>query len=84
MHRWGEGGCAGSRQREGCDQHDSSHHRQDEDAALGTSGAAAHPRAAHGVRRQQAVCADSAAVGNAEEEGLCPVPCRMQSDGPPQ
>src|ERR1700760_1550684 len=84
MRRGGEERGASARQRDRSDEYDDGHHGKYEDAALWSRAAAAHPRGTEGMRGEQTVRAGSAAVSNAEEKGLRPVPRSVQADGPPQ
>ena len=58
--------------------------REHEDAALGPGGSAAQERLAGRMRGEKVMLDHDAAVGDAVEKGLRPVPRGMEADGPPQ
>jgi hypothetical protein len=57
---------------------------QDEEASLRAGEAAGEEGAAHGMRREEMALNHKAAVGGTVEEGLRPVPRRVEADGPPE
>src|ERR1700685_4339669 len=65
-------------------QADQREHGDDEDAALRSGRSSAQNGFADGVGRQKMVLRHHAAVGDAVEERLRPIPCGVKSDGPPQ
>jgi len=69
------------------EEDESDHEDEDgdaEDAAFRTDGAAGEKGIAAGVGDEEASLEVTAAVGDAVEEGLAPVPCHMEADAPPE
>ncbi len=66
------------------DEDGEEHDGDDVDAAFGAGCAAGEQRVARGVGVEEAAGAEDAAVRNAVEEALCPVPRHVEADGPPQ
>src|SRR5271157_376304 len=63
---------------------DQGEYGDDEDAAFGAGGSTAEDGLAYGVRGEEMVLDHESAVGDAVEEGLGPVPCGVEADGPPE
>ena len=77
-------GAACVRQSEHDDETDDSQQWQDENAALGAGSSSAHERRAERVRGEQMVFDHESAVRDTIEEGLGPVPRRVEADSPPK
>ena len=71
-------------QRKYDDESDEEEDENSEDAALGAGGSSAQDGLADWVRGEQVEFDHRAAVGYAVEEGLGPVPCGVEADGPPE
>ena len=80
LERWLRGGV-------GKDEEDGDGQEEDgdaEDAAFGAYGSAGEEWIAGGVRGEETALHEAAAVGDAVEEGLAPVPGGVEADAPPQ
>src|ERR1035437_10153912 len=75
---------ASARQGEENDEADEADDGNDKNAAFGAGGPAAEDWLACGVGGGEVGLRHSSAVGDAQEEGLRPVPCGVEADRPPQ
>ena len=66
------------------DQDDEEEDGDAEEAAFGADGVAGEQGVAEGVGGEEAALHEAAGVGDAVEEGLGPVPCGVEADGPPE
>ena len=66
------------------DKTDQGEDSEDEDTAFGAGGSAAEDGLAYRVGGEQMVLDHDSAVSDAVEEGLRPVPCCVEADGPPE
>ena len=73
-----------ARQGEENDEDDEKQDGENEDAAFWAGGSAAEKGFADGMSGEEMEFDHGTAVGDAAEEGLGPVPCGVEADGPPE